>query len=129
MKGVTCIERNGSVYWYARTDGHRVYCGQGDKGKKLAEAGRAKYVTKQYENREMNAGLNIKRSSLRPLRTLPIGICSYPRSRRKKAIIVRLMPRGICLDTSETNHCIRQREVTRNIIEISSLSRVIRKSP
>jgi hypothetical protein len=47
MKGVTFIERNGSVYGCARTDGHRVYCGQGDKGKKLAEAGRAKYVGKQ----------------------------------------------------------------------------------
>lgn len=69
-KGVTFIERNGSVYWCARTDGHRVYCGQGDKGKKLAEAGRAKYVGKQYENREMNAGLKIKKVEFKTIKDL-----------------------------------------------------------
>jgi len=73
MKGVTCIERNGSVYGYARTDGHRVYCGQGDKGKKLAEAGRAKYVGKQYENREMNAGLKIKKVEFKTIKKIPVG--------------------------------------------------------
>ena len=37
MKGVTSIERNGAVYWYARVNGQRAYCGKDAKGKKLAE--------------------------------------------------------------------------------------------
>ncbi|MCK4728872.1 MAG: hypothetical protein KAT27_08115, partial [Desulfobacterales bacterium] len=61
MKGVTCIERKGTIYWYARIDGRRVYCGQGAEGKKLAEAARAKHIAKEYENRQMNAGLKVKK--------------------------------------------------------------------
>ena len=41
IKGVACIKRKGTVYWYARIDGKRVYCGKGDKGQERAEAGRA----------------------------------------------------------------------------------------
>jgi hypothetical protein len=41
MKGVTCITRKGTSYWYAQVDGRRVYCGKGEKGRNLAEAARA----------------------------------------------------------------------------------------
>ena len=61
MKGVSSVTRNGTEYWYARVDGKKTYCGKDDKGKKLAEAARSKYVAKQYENREMAAGLTVKR--------------------------------------------------------------------
>ena len=37
IKGVTCSKRKGVVYWYARINGEKRYCGKGDKGKNLAE--------------------------------------------------------------------------------------------
>ena len=61
MKGVTCIKRKVTIYWYARVDGRRVYCGKGDRGYKVAVAARSKYVAKRYENREITAGLKVKR--------------------------------------------------------------------
>ncbi len=61
MKGITCIERNGTIYWYARIDGQRAYCGKNEKGKELAYAARGKHEGKQYENREMNAGMKVKK--------------------------------------------------------------------
>ena len=57
MKGVTC--KNG--YWYARIDGKQVYCGKGDKGRDIAIAAKAKDITRQYENKEINAGLKVKK--------------------------------------------------------------------
>ena len=33
MKGVTSRQQGDSVYWYARVNGQRVYCGKGDKGR------------------------------------------------------------------------------------------------
>jgi len=70
MKGVTCITRKGSAYWYARVDGRRVYCGEGAKGRELAVAARSKAVAKRYENREVVAGLLTKRSEFRTVREL-----------------------------------------------------------
>jgi integrase len=70
IKGVTCITRNGSTYWYARVDGERVYCGKGDKGYKLAVAARSKYVAKRYENREMAAGLKVRRAEFKTVQDL-----------------------------------------------------------
>jgi integrase len=61
MKGVTFIERNGTKYWYARVYRRRVYCGKDDKGYKVAVAARAKHVARQYENREIAAGLRVKK--------------------------------------------------------------------
>ena len=70
MKGVTKITRKGVDYWYAQVDGRRVYCGKGDKGRQMAEAARSKYVAKQYENREIQAGLKVKKTSLRTVKEL-----------------------------------------------------------
>jgi integrase len=61
IKGVTC--KNG--YWYARIDGKQKCCGKGDNGRKLAKAARMKWEVKQYENREVNAGLKVKKVELK----------------------------------------------------------------
>ena len=61
MKGVTCIKRKGTTYWYARVDGRRVCYGKGDKGHALALAARSKHIAKQYEDREIISGLKVKR--------------------------------------------------------------------
>ena len=73
LKGITSITRNGSTYWYARIDGKKPYCGKGDKGRKLAEAARGKYEGKKYENREMNAGLKVKKVQFRRI----IDLCNW----------------------------------------------------
>ncbi len=66
MKGVSC--KNG--YYYARVEGCLKYCGKGDKGRKIAEAARKKWEVKLYENREINAGLTVKRAELKTVREL-----------------------------------------------------------
>ncbi|UCD87038.1 MAG: hypothetical protein JSV01_04545 [Desulfobacterales bacterium] len=78
MKGVTCIERNGTLYYYARVGGQRVYCGKGDKGLKLAEAARAKEIAKRYENREMIAGLKVKKVDLKTVKDLANSYMTLP---------------------------------------------------
>ncbi len=70
MKGVTFIKRKVTIYWYARVDGRRVYCGKDDKGYKVAVAARSKHVAKLYENREMAAGLKVKRTEFRTIQDL-----------------------------------------------------------
>ena len=98
MKGVSKIERKGSVYWYARIDGNRVYCGEGDKGKKLAEAGRAKYVAKQYENREANAGLKVKKVEFKTIKDLSNWYMQLPTIQEKKGYYRKLNAVGHLLD-------------------------------
>jgi integrase len=61
MKGVSSTIKNGSEYWYARIDSQKKYCGKGDKGREIAIAAKAKAITKQYENREVSAGLEVKK--------------------------------------------------------------------
>jgi integrase len=61
MKGVRC--RND--YWYARIDSQEKYCGKGEKGRKVAEAARKKWEVRQYENKEINAGLKVKKVMLK----------------------------------------------------------------
>ena len=70
MKGVTSIERKGALYYYARIDGDRVYCGKGPKGRNMAEAARSKYVTRQYESKEVRAGLTVKKAALKTVKEL-----------------------------------------------------------
>jgi integrase len=70
MKGVTSIKHKDAIYWYARVDGERVYCGKGKKGEELAEAARAKYVAKQYERREIGAGLKVRRAEIKTVKAL-----------------------------------------------------------
>ena len=65
MKGLTCIERKGTVYWYARIDGRREYCGRGDDGRKVAEAARKKWEVKQFERRLSGLGIKVKRTNFK----------------------------------------------------------------
>ena len=57
-------------YFYANIDGRREYFGAGDEGRKLAEAARAKFELSKYENREIRAGLNVKKTSVKTFREL-----------------------------------------------------------
>ena len=83
MKGVTCIEKNGVAYYYARVDGQRVYCGKGDKGRKMAEAARSKYVAKRYESKEIRAGLKVKKTTLRTFKQLANWYMQLPSTQAK----------------------------------------------
>jgi integrase len=65
MKGVSSRERKGVVYWYAQINGRKQYCGKDSKGKELAEAARSKFIAKKYENREIHAGLKVKKVQFR----------------------------------------------------------------
>ena len=55
---------NGKEYWYARIGGVRKCFGSGAKGHKLAKKAREKFNVKEYENRELKAGLKVKRVKL-----------------------------------------------------------------
>lgn len=85
MKGVTSIKRNGSTYWYARIDGRKTYCGKGDKGQEMAEAAKAKCITRKYESREVNAGLKVKRSELRTVKDLSNWYMTLPTIQEQKS--------------------------------------------
>jgi hypothetical protein len=61
MKGVSCVNRKGVEYWYANIDGQKKYCGKGDNGYKIATAAKAKSIAKGYENKEVGAGLKVKK--------------------------------------------------------------------
>jgi integrase len=64
IKGVTSAIIHGKRYWYARIDGKRKCFGSGAKGFKLAKKAREKFNVKEYENRELKAGLRVKRVKL-----------------------------------------------------------------
>ena len=78
MKGVTSISRKGTEYWYARINGERKYCGKGDKGYKIAVAAKAKEIAKQYENREINAGLKVKKVRFKKVKQMIKTISQKP---------------------------------------------------
>ena len=61
MKGVSCVTKGSTEYWYARIDGQKKYCGKGDKGREIAIAAKAKQIAKNYENKEISAGLKVKK--------------------------------------------------------------------
>lgn len=84
MKGVTCINRNGVLYWYARVNGERKYCGKGDEGYKLAEAARGKWKAKQWENRGVNTGLKTKKSELKKVKDLSNWYMTLPSIQQQK---------------------------------------------
>ena len=88
MKGVTC--KNG--YWYARVDRHLKYCGKGEKGRNLAEAARKKWEVKQYEDKEINAGLKVKRVELKKVKDLSNWYMTLPSIQQQK-----IYPRKISL--------------------------------
>lgn len=85
IKGVTCIKRKGTIYWYARVDGRRVCCGKGDKGYRLAVKARQKYEVKQYENREINAGMEVKRAQFKTVRQLSNWYYQLPVVQKQKS--------------------------------------------
>jgi integrase len=85
MIGVTSITRNGTDYWYARVDGDRKYCGKGQKGHKLAVAERSKCVAKRYENREMNAGLKVKKVQFKTVTDLSNWYMQLPKVQGQKS--------------------------------------------
>lgn len=95
MKGVRC--RNG--YWYARIEGHEKYCGKGEKGRKLAEAARKKWEVKQYENRQLNAGLKVKKIELRKVKDLSNWYMTLPSIQQQK-----IYPRKISLAAHLLNY-------------------------
>lgn len=84
MKGVSSIERNGSTYWYARTATGKTYCGEGDKGRNMAEAARAKYIGKRYEQKEVRAGLKVKKQEFRTVTDLCNWYMQTPRIQEQK---------------------------------------------
>ena len=65
IEGVTSRKRGDAIYWYARVNGEKKYCGKGDQGRETAIAARGKAVADKFERRELNAGLDVKRLKLK----------------------------------------------------------------
>jgi integrase len=59
MKGVTSRKKGNSIFWYARVNDEKVYCGKGKKGQERAEAARGKYLSQRYQGLDEGAGLQI----------------------------------------------------------------------
>ena len=70
MKGVSRVTRSGIDYWYARIGNGKTYCGKGDIGFQIAIAAKAKDLAKSYENKEVRAGLKVKRPEFRTVKDL-----------------------------------------------------------
>lgn len=87
IKGVTC--KNG--YWYARVDGVLKYCGKGEKGFNLAKIARMNWEVKRYENREVNAGLKVKKAGLKKFVDLANWYMTLPTIQEQK-IYERKLP-------------------------------------
>jgi integrase len=83
-KGVSCIERKGETYWYAQIDGRKLYCGKGDKGRKIAVAARAKHEATAYEHKEVRAGLKVKKAEFHTFRELCDWYMLLPGTQYKK---------------------------------------------
>ncbi|PQP35219.1 hypothetical protein C6A37_03650 [Desulfobacteraceae bacterium SEEP-SAG9] len=81
MKGV--FQKKG--YWYARIDGQEKYCGKGDKGHDLAVAAKAKEIAKAYENREINTGLKVRRTTLKTVQDVANWYMTLPNVQAKKS--------------------------------------------
>jgi hypothetical protein len=65
MKGVSCVTRKGVEYWYANIGGEKKYCGKGDKGYKIGIAAKAKSIARKYENKEVSAGLKVRKDNFK----------------------------------------------------------------
>jgi len=59
MKGVSTMQRDGRIYFYAYVGGKRLYCGEGKQGKELAEARRSEYLSRRYKSRQSKVGIVI----------------------------------------------------------------------
>ena len=87
MKGVTSSTRNGVEYWYARVNGQKKYCGKGAKGRELAFAAKAKDIARSYENKEINAGLKVKKTPFKTVRDIINWYMLLPSSQEKKSFV------------------------------------------
>jgi hypothetical protein len=84
LKGVISITRKGVQYWYARKGKTRVYCGKGEEGRKIAEAARAKHIAQQYEQKEIGAGLKVKRIEFKTFTNLSNWYMTLPGIQEQK---------------------------------------------
>ncbi len=84
MKGVSCINRKEVEYWYARIDDQKKYCGKGAKGRDLAIAAKAKAIARQYENREVNVGLKVKKVHFKNIQELSNWYMTTPSVQEKR---------------------------------------------
>ncbi len=84
MKGVSCINRKGVEYWYARINDQKKYCGKGDKGRQLAIAAKSKANVKLYENRQVNVGMKVKKVHFRNIQELSNWYMILPSVQEKK---------------------------------------------
>ena len=85
MKGV--FQKSG--YWYARVDGREVYCGKGIKGQKTAETRRKKYEVESHENREIRAGLKIKKIEFKTIADMVDWFMALPSVKETKSYVRR----------------------------------------
>jgi integrase len=67
MKGV--YAKNG-VYWYTRINGKEQYHGKGKEGRELAVLAKKKHDVEKAENREVTAGIQVKRVELKTVSDL-----------------------------------------------------------
>ena len=86
IKGVTC--KNG--YWYATVEGKQKCCGKDNKGYNLAKAARMKWEVKQYENREVNAGLKVKKVQLKSVTDLSNWYMTLPSVQEQKIYLRKI---------------------------------------
>lgn len=84
LKGVSSIKKKGVEYWYARIDGQKKYCGMGNEGRELAEIARKKHEVKQHENREIGAGIKIKRIEFNRIIDLSNWYMTLPKIQNQK---------------------------------------------
>jgi len=85
MKGVSCSNRKGVEYWYARINGEKKYCGKGSKGQEIAIAAKSKEIGKRYENKEVNVGLKVKKAKFKTVQDLANWYMQQPSVQQKKA--------------------------------------------
>jgi integrase len=86
MKGVKCIKRNGSEYWYAALGRKSPqYCGKGEEGRELAEAARSKYVAKKYETRQAAAGMKVKKVEFKTVKDMVNWYMLSPKIQKQKS--------------------------------------------
>lgn len=85
MKGVSSQTKNGATYWYARINGEKRYMGDGEQGRKRAEAARSKWIATKYERRDELAGLKVKRAEFKTVMDLCNWYMTLPAVQEKKA--------------------------------------------
>ena len=82
MKGVTQDKRG---FWYAYVNGGRQYFGKGNKAHKAATAAKGKEIAAKHENREIAAGLRVKRNHFKNFKALAEWYMQLPSVEQKKS--------------------------------------------